>query len=221
MVITGAGSGLGEALSGIFSTAGAKVVVSDKNKKTLASVAKNNNAFSIPADVTKEKDISNLVKKTTAKFGRVDIWINNAGIWTPHALVENLDLAKVRAMIDVNLLGAIYGSKIALIQMKKQGEGVIINILSTSALEGRPGSSGYCASKYGAVGFTKSLALETKDTSIKIFAVYPGGMQTHLFDEKKPNDISGYMPPDFVAGKILENLQKENPKSELIIKRNV
>lgn len=218
VVITGATSGLGRSLSEIFTKAGAKVVLNGTNQKKLTEVSKEVGGFGVLADISKEKDAANLAKKTIQKFGRIDVWINNAGVWAAHAPVEKLDTKKLRKMIDVNLLGTIYCSKAALIQMQKQKEGVIINILSTSALTGRPGSSGYCASKYGAVGFTKSLALEVKGTKIKVQAIYPGGMQTHLFDEKKPADIDTYMSPDFVAKKIFENFEKKDPAEELIVK---
>ena len=218
MIITGAASGLGKTLSETFAKAGAKVILSDINKKELTKTVKEIGGIGIPADITKEKEVVSLARKTIKKFGCIDVWINNAGVWTAHAPVEKLDTKKLRKMVEINLLGTIYCSKTALIQMKKQGKGTIINILSTSALSGRPGSSGYCASKYGATGFTKSLALETKSAHIKILAVYPGGMKTHLFDEKKPTDINTYMEPSFVAQKVLENFKKENPSEELIIK---
>ncbi len=103
--------------------------------------------------------------------------------------------------------------------MRKQKSGTIINILSTNALEGRAGSSGYGASKYAAAGFTKSLRKETEGSGIKILSVYPGGMQTNFFDEKKPEAINKYMPYDQVADKIVQNILQNNPEEELIIRR--
>lgn len=117
------------------------------------------------------------------------------------------------------MFGTIYGSKAALIQMKKQNSGTIVNILSTSALEGRLGSSGYGASKYAALGFTKSLRLEGDESGVKTVAVYPGGMQTHLFDEQRPENYDQYMDPKIVAEKVVANLEQEDPEEELIIKR--
>lgn len=220
IVITGAASGLGFALSKVFRKAGARVISTDINKKELTKKSKLVESFPVPADITKEKDVLDLVKKVIKKFGRIDVWVNNAGLWAAHAPVEKLDTKKLRKIVEVNLLGTIYSTKAALIEMKKKGEGVIVNIISTSALEGRPGSSGYCASKYGVVGFTKSLALEVKDTDIKVLAIYPGGMKTHLFDEKKPANIDAYMDPEYVATKILENFKKENPDPELVIRNS-
>ena len=116
-----------------------------------------------------------------------------------------MDIKRVHDMIEVNLFGTIYGSKAALMQMRKQSEGMIINILSTSALTGRPKSSGYCASKYAVAGFTKSLRLEVEDGHITVVGVYPGGMQTNFFDERKPDNYHEYTDPVDVAQRIVNN----------------
>ncbi len=215
IVITGGTKGLGKALAEALRKAGAIVIVSATNNPDT------DNAPFIKADVTQEQEIMDLVKSVSEQYGRIDLWINNAGVWVPHCPVEQLDIERVRAMNDVNIIGTMIGSKHALIQMRKQGDGTILTILSTSALEGRPNSSGYCASKYGADGFTKSLRKETEGSSINILSVYPGGMQTHFFDEKKPEGYDSYMQADFVADTIIANLQTDEPEEELVIKRPI
>lgn len=220
VVITGATRGLGRTLVEGLINAGAKVIVSSENQIETESVAKDLDTFGFKADVTKEEDIKNLAEFAISQFGQIDIWVNNAGFWIPHVPAEDMDLKKVHAMIEVNLFGTIYGSKAALVQMKKQGEGTIINILSISALVGHPGSSGYCASKFAAAGFTKSLAEEVKSSNLKVIAIYPDRMKTHFFDEKLPEDINDYMEPADVADKIIDNLKKINPDSELIIRNS-
>ena len=219
VVITGSSKGLGRALAYAFTEKGAKVVVNARNKNELIEVANDMGALPVVADVTEEKEVLVLADAVIDKCGRIDIWINNAGIWMPHAPIEKMDWQEVHELVEVNLFGTIYGSKAALIQMRKQGSGVIVNIISTSGLQGRPDSSGYCASKYAARGFTESLRVEAKNSNIKVIAVYPGGMKTHLFDEKKPDDIDKYMEPEFVADKIIQNLIRDNPEEELIVKR--
>jgi short-subunit dehydrogenase len=213
VVITGGTKGLGKSLADFFNEKRAKVIVAASNNPSTE-----NNNF-IKTDVTNEQEIDSLVKKVVNEFSRIDIWINNAGIWVPHGPVEELDINRVREMNEVNIIGTIIGSKHALIQMRKQDSGTIINILSTSALEGRAGSSGYCASKYGATGFTNSLRKETEGSKIKIISVYPGGMKTHFFDEKKPDNYNSYMEPSYVAEKIIANIENEQPEEEIIIKR--
>ncbi len=219
VVITGGSSGLGKELAIALKNEGCKVVISSSNGSELSKTASEVKVAAIKADVTKEGEVEKLGKFAVEKFGRIDIWINNAGIWIPHCPIEELDMKRVHQMIEVNLFGTVYGSRVALIQMKKQGYGTIINIISTSALIGRPGSAGYCASKYAADGFTKSLRLELEPANIKVISIYPGGMKTNLFRGQKPLDYDNYMEPSYVAGRIIENLKKKNPKKELIIKK--
>jgi NAD(P)-dependent dehydrogenase (short-subunit alcohol dehydrogenase family) len=173
--------------------------------------------IAVKANVTKENEMQHVASVTTEKFGHIDMWINNAGIWLPHTPVEEVDWTRAHDLMEVNLFGTVYGSKVALILMRKQGYGSIVNILSTSALEGRATSSAYCASKFAANGFTKSLRKETEGSGIKVLSVFPGGIKTKLYDEKKPDNYNEYMEPSFVAEKIVENLKKEAPEEELII----
>ena len=219
VVITGGSSGLGKSLAKVFSKAGAKVVIASKDAEELKETADELGVFSFQADITEEKRVFEIVEAVVEKFGSLDIWINNAGIWLPHSPFQDMDLARVHSLIEVNLFGTIYGCKAAFFKMKKQGNGTIINILSTSALEGRPGSSGYCASKYAAVGFTKSIRMELADDNIKVIGVYPGGMKTSIFNENPPADYDTFMKPDDVAKKILENIMLAKPKEEQIIKK--
>jgi len=219
IVITGASRGLGEALARAFASHQAKVVVSSRSTEDLKKLAEEIRAEAVTTDVTKESDVNHLVSRVIEKYGQIDVWINNAGIWMKHGPITELDTDKLRQVIDVNLIGTVHGSKVALIQMKRQHQGTIVNIISTSALEGRLGSSGYGASKFAADGFTKSLQLEAKESGVRAIAVYPGGTQTHLFDEQKPDGYDSYMKPSDVAEKIVANLELEAPEESLILKR--
>ena len=216
VIITGGTRGLGKALALSFLKNGAKVVVCSRNERDLKDLEKE--IIGIRADVTKEDELQKLLEFTIEKFSKLDIWINNAGIWMPHMSIEETNWKRAHDLMEVNLFGTVYGSKVALIQMKNQNFGTIVNILSTSALEGRPKASAYAASKFAAMGFTKAMRNELKETNIKIVSIYPGGMQTNLFDEKKPENYENYMNPNFVADKIIENLEKDKPEEELIIK---
>ena len=219
VVITGGTHGLGKAMALNCHESGAKVVVCARDEVGFDELVKLG-ILAVKADVTKESDIGNVMKVTLEKLGRVDIWINNAGIWLPHEVIEKTDWTRAHDLMEVNLFGTVYGSKTALMQMRKQGSGCIVNILSTSALEGRATSSAYCASKYAARGFTLSLQEEVEGLKICAIAVYPGGMKTDLFDEERPDNYNEYMEPTYVAGKIVENLEKDEPEKEQIIRRN-
>lgn len=215
IVITGGSKGLGAALTTIFANKNNKVVVISRsvNKKYF----KSKKIFSMKVDVTQEKEVKTATSKIVKKYGHIDIWINNAGLWMSHAKIENIDQEKFHKLIEVNLFGTVYGSKQALIQMKKQKVGVIVNILSSSAIGSHPGSSGYCASKYAALGFTESLREEVRDFGISVISVYPKGMKTELFNEKKPGRYNNFMDSSYVARKIIKNLESKNIKEDIRI----
>ncbi len=216
VVITGGSKGLGRALALRFLEDGSKVIVCSKDGdfKNLE-----NGIVGIKADVTKEDEVQALADKVIVDFNKIDIWVNNAGIWLPHKPIEETDWKRAHDLIEVNLFGTVYGSKIALAQMRKQGLGLIVNIISTSGLNGKINETAYCASKFAVSGFTRSLMKEVDGEKIRILGVYPGGMQTNLFDENKPENYTEFMDPNFVAEKIISNLKLEKPEEELIIKR--
>lgn len=218
IIITGGTKGLGKALTLSFLKENAKVVICAQNEEDIINTPKG--VLGIRADVTKENDLKNVAEITIEKFKEIDIWINNAGIWLPHLPIEEVDWKRAHDLIEVNLFGTVYGSKIALAQMRKQNSGTIINIISTSGLEGKINETAYCASKFAVNGFTESLKKEVDGKKIKVISIYPGRMQTNLFDEKKPENYNEYMDPLSVAEKIIKNLKKKSPKDKLIIKRN-
>jgi len=217
VVITGSASGLGLALAHSATAAGGIVVVSGNDKDAVANAAVNMNAYGIAADVTDEAQLEALKRECIDKFGGIDVWINNAGTWIPHGPIEAIDMARLQQMMEVNLYGTINGVKVALRLMREQGSGIIVNILSTDVLTGKAGSAAYCATKSAAAGFTKSLQLEVQGSGIAALAVYPGAMQTDLFDEKKPENFDSYMDPAKVAEAIINNLKEDQPNPELII----
>ncbi len=218
VVITGAGKGLGKELAIMFSKEGSEVVVSSRTKADLDKISKETGALAVVADVRGEKQTIHLAEAVIKKFGRIDIWINNAGVRIPHGPIEETDWERAHDMVEINLFGTVYGSKAALIQMKKQKSGIIINVLSTSALEGRANLSAYAASKFAAVGFTQSLRAEAKP-NITVVSVYPGGMKTEFFREQVPSDYEQYQDPKIVAKGIIDNLKKDRPDEELILRR--
>lgn len=219
VVITGASRGLGKSMAGQFAKEDCRIIVTGRTEKDLKEVSKSIDGNYVVADVTKEDDMKKVADFAVKKFGRIDIWINNAGIYTPYAPVEEMDWEKVHELFEVNFFGTVYGSKAALIQMKKQKFGTIMNIISTSGLEGRPNSSGYCATKFAQDGFTKSLRLELNSSGIKVLSVYPGGMKTVLYGQWKHPEYDSFMEPEYAVNLIIQNLKKDIPDDELIIRR--
>jgi len=218
IVITGASKGLGKAIADIFRAAGEIVVVADIDVLNGEILNQNNE---INVDVTNEIEVSNLVEIVVSKFGRIDIWINNAGIWLPPIDFENLEMEKAQKLFQVNFFGYLHGLKYAVAQMKKQGYGSVVNIISTTAFDGMNGSSGslYVASKYALRGLTNTVRAELKDTKISVFAIYPGGMKTDLFHEAQPENFGDFMSVETVAQKIVENFKADKPELDLILKR--
>jgi NAD(P)-dependent dehydrogenase (short-subunit alcohol dehydrogenase family) len=216
VVITGGSKGLGKALALRFLSDGSKVVICSKEGEFQDL---ENGIVGIKADVTKENEIQALAEKVVSDFSKIDIWVNNAGIWLPHKPIEETDWKRAHDLMEVNLFGMVYGSKVALAQMRNQDFGLIVNIISTSGLDGKINETAYCASKFAARGFTQSLIKEVDGKKIKVLGVYPGGMRTNLFDESKPENYTEFMDPNFVAEKIVGNLKLEKPEEELIIKR--
>lgn len=219
VVITGGSKGLGKELAALLVKEGCTVVISSRTKTELKQTAQELGVFPVVADVTKEKQVQKLAARTVKKFGRIDIWINNAGTWMKPAPIEELDLKLVQEILKVNLFGVIHGSRAALVQMKKQQSGTIINILSTAALESKNNEAGYVASKFAARGFTEVLQLEAAPYGIKVLSVFPGGMQTDFFNEQRPDYYDKFQDPQTVATAIVENLKLNTPQERLVIRR--
>jgi 3-oxoacyl-[acyl-carrier protein] reductase len=219
VVITGGSKGFGKALAGLFVSEGSHVVIADNDKENLEKTAKELLTDQFVADVTLAEEVKILGEYVFKKYGVIDVWINNAGIQIAPSSIENADIKKVKSLFDVNVMGYFYGCQAVLFYMKKQGYGVIININSTAGLEGKPEIAAYSASKFAVKGLTESLRKEVKDLNIKIYGVFPGGMQTDLYKDKYPSDFKNYMEAGSVAEKVVKNLKSKNPKIDLIIKR--
>ena len=211
IAITGGTKGLGLSMAKIFAEKGAKVAICSRDIQNIE------NFLVFKADVTEESELSAFAEKIISQFGRIDIWINNAGIWMPPVSIENMDMEKAHSLINVNLFGTINGSRVAKRNMKN---GIIMNIGSTTAFDGMNGSSGamYVASKYALRGLTNVLREELKP-DIQVIGVYPGGFKTDIFIEAVPKNFDQFMSVEDVAEKIVMNLELSEPETQLIIKR--
>ena len=220
VVITGSTGGLGKALAQAFIKEQAKVVINARSLKKLEQTSKEIGASACAGDVTKESDMQKLANFAVKKFGKIDIWINNAGINVEDAPIEKMDSNQAHRIMEVNFFGTFYGSRSAMKYMKKQKHGTFVNIISMSALFGRPFHSTYSASKWAVRGFTEALRMALGPENVTVIAVYPSGIKTNLFAKfKQPADYKNFMEPSFVAKKIVQNLKKQKPKEEIIIKK--
>lgn len=189
VIITGAGSGIGEATAKLFGAHKAIVVVSDINLKSAEKVAdeiKNNGgkASAIETDVTQFEQVNQLIQSVIAKHGSLDVMVNNAGIGGKNqAKTADHSLDDWHNVIAVNQTGVFYCMKLALEQMLKQGHGNIVNVASLAGLKASANNLSYSASKFAVVGMTKSAALEYGRKNIRINAVCPGFTHSALLEQ--------------------------------------
>lgn len=182
--ITGAASGIGYQIGEAFLKEGTKVVFTDINEEKLIEVTEQlrNQGFDclgIKVDVTKEEDIKNAIDETVAKYGRLDVLFNNAGLQHVSP-IEDFPTDKFEFMIKVMQIAPFIAIKHVLPIMKKQGWGRIINMSSINGLIGFAGKAAYNSAKHGVIGLTKVAALETAEHNITVNAICPGYVDTPL-----------------------------------------
>ncbi|MSR15121.1 MAG: SDR family oxidoreductase [Gammaproteobacteria bacterium] len=183
-LITGAGSGIGAALSQALAERGAQVICADLLPERAATVVAaiqqaGGTAYAVPLDVRDAEQVEALVKATVARHGRLDFMINNAGI-SVTGDARDLELAHWRQVLDVNLMGVVYGTHAAYQQMTSQGHGHIVNIASLAGLVPFPTNVPYATTKHAVVGLSLSLRAEAQDLGVRVSAVCPGFIQTNI-----------------------------------------
>ena len=205
VLITGALTGIGRAAAVAFAKKGAKVVVAGRRDEAGKELVKELRSFGseaefINADVRKEDDVRALVDKTVARFGRLDVAVNNAGTEGQVGAITDQTAESYAATFDTNVLGVILSMKHEVRVMQEQGSGSIINISSTYGHEGTAGASVYVGSKHAVEGITKSAALELAGTGVRVNIVGPGPTETGMFTrfaqtpENKANFLETHIP---------------------------
>lgn len=217
VVITGAASGLGKALATVCVQEGMHVVMGDLPNTGLEDEAKEVGGLAVVANMTKRLEVQALAKTAMEKFGSIDVWINNAGIWIPHAPLLEQTSEHLHALMEVNFFGTLYGSQAAFAQMQRQKAGTIVNILSIRVKEPKVNTAGYAASKAAATAMTNTLRLEAEEFDIHVIGVFPSRIKTNLFRNHAENNFDGHMDPLQVAQLIVINIKKSHPKKELVI----
>src|ERR1700687_2502263 len=187
VLITGGLTGIGRAAAVAFAKKGAKVVVAGRRDEAGKALVKELRAFGseaefINADVRKEDDVRALVDQTVARFGRLDVAVNNAGTEGKPGPVTEQTAESFAATFETNVLGTLLSMKHELRVMQPQGNGSIINLSSTMGQRGAPGASLYTASKHAVEGLTKAAALEAAAFGVRVNAVAPGPIDTELLN---------------------------------------
>jgi len=183
-LVTGAGSGIGQATALLYAANGAKVIVADiKENDTVTKIkAKGGEASFIEANMSIAANCEQLIKETIHTYGKIDIAFNNAGILGETNNLAEMSLGGFEKVIGINLSGVFYCMKYEIAEMLKQGHGVIVNTASILGAVGFASFSGYVAAKHGVVGLTQNAALEYSDKNIRINCVAPGFINTPLLD---------------------------------------
>jgi 3-oxoacyl-[acyl-carrier protein] reductase len=206
-LVTGAGRGIGKAISVSLAKAGCRVVLAARTREQIEAVqkeilSKGGDALAIPTDLTVDEDIQRLVEESQAKWGAVDILINNAG-WGKRAPVVGASLTDWDQTFRLNLRAPMVLAKALLPKMIAKREGAVINIGSVSGKAGEANGAAYSASKFGLIGFTQSLYEEVREHSIKVAVILPGFVDTPLIPPNRQLDRSKMIQADDIAQTVL------------------
>ncbi|AKG53148.1 oxidoreductase shortchain dehydrogenase/reductase family [Dehalogenimonas sp. WBC-2] len=184
-VVTGAGSGMGKAISLLFAKEGAKVVVSDFNLDTANQVvaeitAAGGIAKAVTANVTKEQDIQNMIDTAINSYGTLDILVNNAGIMDNFVPAGDVTDELWEKVFAVNSTGPMRATRKALKIFVEKGSGIIVNIASAGGLLGSRAGAAYTASKHSVIGLTKNVGFQYAKLGIRCNAIAPGAVNTNI-----------------------------------------
>jgi len=221
-VVTGASSGIGLATATLLTEKGAKVALVARSKEKLEELSRQLPAsIAIPADMTKDADIKNMIRKAKEHFGRIDILVNNAGQGYD-APIEKTDIGTLRGLFELDVVGPLIAMQQVIPIMREQGEGLIVNVSSGTALMYLPNMGGYSGLKRALVGISLTAREELAEDGIGVSVVYPYITLTN-FEENTIKDLEeqeeeeaeeeedgAFHPPDtadYLAGRILEGIE--------------
>jgi len=180
-IVTGGARGMGAATSRLFVAEGAKVVIADLLEQDGAALATElgDAATFVRHDVTEEASWRQVIDTANAKFGGIDVLVNNAGVLLFRTIAETTK-ADYEKVISVNLVGSFLGVKLVGEQMAARGKGSIVNISSVDGMKGANGLAAYCSSKWGIRGLTRVAAMEFGHKGVRVNSVHPGGIDTAM-----------------------------------------
>ena len=211
-VITGAGSGLGAALAERFAHEGARLIVADIATDAVQRVAQRCGGVAITCDVTSEQAVQDLVARTEAEIGPIDLFCSNAGVCLgegDHAASASNETWQL--CWDIHVMAHVYAARAVLPGMLRRGEGYLLQMASAAGLLSHIGDAAYSATKHAAVGFAESLAISHGDAGIKVSVICPQYVATPMLGYTATGDQSppGLMTPARAAEVVVEGIDRE------------
>jgi short-subunit dehydrogenase len=183
-LVTGASSGIGEQLARDLAARGMRVALLARRAERLATLATalggEARALALPADVGDRSAVQQAVASARARFGRLDLVVNAAGV-ARHVLFKDHDVADIEQLVRTNLLGTIYVTKAAIPVLRATGGGAIVNVSSVAGRLGQPDEAAYAATKFAVTGLSESIAYELAPLGIHVLTVYPALVRTEMF----------------------------------------
>jgi short-subunit dehydrogenase len=228
VIVTGASSGIGEAVAREFAANGSKVMLAARTVQKLAAIveeirSQNQESSYVVTDVTYEDDCKNLIETTISKYGRLDVLVNNAGI-SMRANFHDVDLKVLHRLMDVNFWGTVYCTKYALPYLIA-AKGYLIGISSVAGFHGLPGRTGYSASKFAMHGFMETIRIENLKKGLHVIIIAPGFTATEirknaLKADGSPQGVSpreeiSHTSPQYVAKWVLKSIRK-NKRNKIL-----
>jgi len=210
VVVTGASMGIGEAIAKVFADQGASVVLLSRDvsrgEAARQRIGHPERTLALACDVRSREEIDRALARTLAKFGRLDVWVNNAGIGI-RDLVADMDMAACRELLETNFFGAVACLQAAVPAMRKAGGGTIINISSVAGHVPVPYMGAYSATKFALNAIGKAARVELQRDNIKVLTVCPGYVQTDFGTHLVTNKV-GNIRPQSVKGISVERVAR-------------
>ncbi len=222
VIVTGASSGIGEAIAREFAKNGSKVVLAARSEANLVKItgeikSAGHEAIYVTTDVSREDDCRNLIEKTLEKYGTINILVNNAGI-SMRAVFDDVDLKVLHRLMDVNFWGTVYCTKYALPYLVKN-TGSLVGVSSVAGFHGLPARTGYSASKFAMHGFLETIRIENLNKGLHVMIIAPGFTATEIRvhalnadgteQGKSPLNENHLTTPEYVAKWVLKGIRKK------------